>query len=42
MKAMVAGFAASVVITVGAWYGLTLADQFTSAERNSGDAVRLD
>ncbi|MDJ0629019.1 MAG: hypothetical protein QNJ44_12225 [Rhodobacter sp.] len=41
MRAMYLAFAAIAVIAVGAWYGLNEAG-FSSAERSSGDAVRLD
>lgn len=41
MRAMYLAFAAIVVITVGAWYGLNQAG-FSAAERSAGDAVRLD
>lgn len=42
MKAMYAGLAATVVITIAAWYGLSEMGVFTSAAQQSGDAVRLD
>lgn len=41
MKAMLAGFAAVIVIGVGAWYGLGQAG-FSSEEAYSGANVRLD
>ncbi|MGX9356142.1 hypothetical protein ACS3SW_13575 [Roseobacteraceae bacterium S113] len=41
MKAMFAGFALMIVITVVAWYGLSQAG-FDSQTQASGDAVRLD
>ncbi|WP_425099451.1 hypothetical protein [Tropicibacter sp. S64] len=41
MKAMLAGFAAAVLIAVGAYYGLHEIG-FSSAEQASGPAVRLD
>jgi len=41
MKAMWAGFAGVVIITVGAYFALGEAG-FSAAERNSSDAVRLD
>jgi hypothetical protein len=41
MKAMLAGFAAIVVISVGAYYGLGQAG-FSSDEVHSSDSVRLD
>ena len=41
MKAMFAGFAAIVVISVAAFYGLGQAG-FSSEEINSGENVRLD
>lgn len=40
MKAMLAAFAATAVISVLAWYGLGQLG-FSSGERNAGDAVRL-
>lgn len=41
MRPMLLAFAALAVITVGAWY--TLGEMgFSSSERLSGDAVRLD
>ena len=41
MKAMMAGFAAIVVISIGAWYGLGAAG-FSSQQANSGENVRLE
>ena len=41
MKAMLMGFAAMIVISVGAYYGLQ-AMGFSAGAVNSGDAVRLD
>lgn len=41
MKAMLTGFAAIVVISAIAWYGLTQAG-FSTAEIYSGSSVRLD
>ncbi|SDE50797.1 hypothetical protein [Ruegeria marina] len=41
MKAMLAGFAAMIVIGLGAWYVLGEMG-FASAERMSGPSVRLD
>ena len=41
MKVMMLAFAATAVITVGAWYGLGQAG-FSSGDRQAGDAVRLD
>ena len=41
MKAMLTGFAAMIVIGVGAWYALGEMG-FSSADRMSGPAVRLD
>ena len=41
MKAMWAGFAAIIVITVAAYFILGEVG-FSAAERGSGDAVRLD
>lgn len=41
MKAMVLGFAAMVVIAVGAWYALGQAG-FSSSAKHSGANVRLD
>ncbi|MCT4608897.1 MAG: hypothetical protein N4A70_06785 [Pelagimonas sp.] len=41
MKAMWAGFAAMIVITVGAW-GVLGQSGFSSADVYSGSAVRLD
>ncbi|MDR9393745.1 hypothetical protein [Roseovarius sp. SYSU LYC5161] len=40
MKSMFAGFAAIVIIAVGAWYGLGELG-FSTGERNAGAAVRL-
>ncbi|WP_198586201.1 hypothetical protein [Roseovarius salinarum] len=40
MNAMYAAFAAMIVITVGAWYGLGMLG-FSSGERLAGDNVRL-
>lgn len=40
MKAMWAAFAATILIMVGAWYGLGEMG-FSSGERTAGDAVRL-
>ncbi|MGR3502586.1 hypothetical protein [Pseudaestuariivita sp.] len=41
MKAMMAGFAAMVLISVGAYFALQEAG-FSAAEQGSGDNVRLD
>ena len=41
MKAMLAGFAAIIVLGVAANYALKDAG-FSSSEKNSGNAVRLD
>lgn len=41
MKAMFAGFAAIVVISIGAYYGLN-AWGFSASDTTMGDAVRLD
>lgn len=41
MKAMLAGFAAMAVISVGAWVVLGELG-FSSAEQRSGQSVRLD
>lgn len=41
MKAMLMGFAAMAVITVGAWYALGQAG-FSSEEVYSGSSVRLN
>ncbi|WP_272490877.1 hypothetical protein [Mesobacterium pallidum] len=41
MKAMFAGFAAMIVISVGAYYGLHEIG-FSSQDRYSGDNVRLE
>ncbi len=41
MKAMMAGFAAMVIISIGAWYALGEMG-FSSAEQRSGQSVRLD
>lgn len=41
MKAILAAFAAIVIIAVGANYGLQYVG-FSSADRTTGDAVRLD
>ena len=41
MKAMLAGFAAIIVVAVGADFALDEIG-FSSEERNSGAAVRLD
>ena len=41
MKAMFTAFAATILISVGAWIGLERIG-FSSQERTSGDAVRLD
>ncbi len=41
MKAMLLGFAAMIVISVGSYYVLQEIG-FSVAARNSGDAVRLD
>lgn len=41
MKAMLTGFAAMILITVGAWYGLGQAG-FSSQDVYSGQNVRLD
>ncbi|SNS27317.1 hypothetical protein [Tropicimonas sediminicola] len=41
MKAMLAGFAASVVIAIGAWYGANHLG-FSSEEVYTGTNVRLE
>jgi hypothetical protein len=41
MKAIFAGFATIVLITIGAWYVLGQSG-FSSAERYSSENVRLD
>ena len=41
MKAMLSGFAAIVVISAAAWYGLNQAG-FSSQEQQSDTNVRLD
>jgi hypothetical protein len=41
MKAMMTAFAAVIVISVGAWYGLGQIG-FSAADKTSGAAVRLD
>ena len=41
MKAMLAGFAATVVIAAGAWFVLTTEFDYTEEVRSS-DSVRLD
>ncbi|MCR9114995.1 MAG: hypothetical protein NXH84_17075 [Rhodobacteraceae bacterium] len=41
MKTMLLAFAATAVITVGAWFALGEVG-FSSDERSAGDAVRLD
>ncbi len=41
MKAMLAGFAAAALISVGAWYGLNQLG-YSSADVRSGGNVRLD
>ncbi len=41
MKAMFAGFAAMIVLGVGAWYALDYMG-FSSAERFSSPSVRLE
>lgn len=41
MKAMMTAFAAIVVISIGAWYGLGQIG-FSAADRTSGEAVRLN
>lgn len=41
MKAMLTGFAAMIVISVGAYYGLN-AWGFSAADTTMGSAVRLD
>lgn len=41
MKAMFLGFAAMVVIAIGAWYALEQAG-FSTTEMHSGANVRLD
>ena len=41
MKAMMTGFAAMIVISLGAWFALGEIG-FSSAERQSSAAVRLD
>ena len=41
MKAMLTGFAAMIVISVGAYFALQELG-FTAGAVNSGDAVRLD
>lgn len=42
MKAMLAGFAATVVIGVVAWYGLDAYAGYSSQDVYSGPSVRLD
>lgn len=41
MKAMMMGFAALIVISVGAYFGLQELG-FSTDARNAGDTVRLD
>lgn len=41
MKAMMTGFAAMIVISLGAWYALSQSG-FSAEETNSGNNVRLD
>jgi hypothetical protein len=41
VKAMFAGFAAMIVISVGAWYGLGQAG-FSTQDSQAGQNVRLD
>ena len=41
MQAMMTGFALTIVIAVGAWYGLGQAG-FSAEDVNSGPSVRLD
>ena len=41
MKAMYAGFAASILIAVSAWIGLNQLG-FSSADVHSGESVRID
>lgn len=41
MRPMMLAFAAIAVVTVGAWFGLGELG-FSAADRQSGDAVRLD
>jgi hypothetical protein len=41
MKVMLAAFVVTALIMIGAWYGLGEAG-FSSSDRLSGDAVRLD
>lgn len=41
MKAMLTGFAAIIVISVGAYFALNEAG-FSSAERTAGPSVRLE
>ena len=41
MKAMMTGFAAMILIGIGAWYGLGEMG-FSSADQFSGPRVRLD
>lgn len=41
MKAMMAGFALMILISVGAYFSLHEMG-FSSADRNAGSAVRLD
>ncbi|WP_272874387.1 hypothetical protein [Pseudaestuariivita rosea] len=41
MKTMLIAFAATAVISVGAWYALDLIG-FSAAEQGTGAAVRLD
>lgn len=41
MKVLLFAFAVTALIAVGAWYGLGQAG-FSSSDRQSGDAVRLD
>ena len=42
MKAMFTAFAAMGVISVGAWYGLGEYGKFSSGDRQSSPAVRVD
>ena len=42
MKPMLTAFAATALIAVGAYFALNEVAPFSSADRQSGDAVRLD
>ncbi|WP_255564177.1 hypothetical protein [Mameliella sp. CS4] len=41
MKAMLSGFAAMILLAVGAWYGLNEMG-FSTADQQTGANVRLD